>query len=70
MIRPTFSTQRPTREGLYLAWRKDFDLRPEVAEIRFKDKKLWYVTRMSQFPLLELEKNVLFSERINLNERQ
>jgi hypothetical protein len=65
MLKPTFSTQIPTRAGFYLAWRKTFQARPEVVEICYFDKKLWYFGHISKFPLCQLEKGVLFSEAIN-----
>jgi len=66
MLKPTFSKQRPTRPGYYLAWRKDYNQRPEFIEVRLENGELWYGGHISHFPLAKVEKNVLFSEAINL----
>lgn len=68
MLKPTFSKDRPTRTGFFLAWRKSFQARPEFVEIRMFDKKLWYTGHISNFPLSKLEKNVLFSEAVTLGD--
>ena len=66
MLHPTFSKQRPTRAGYYLCWRKAYQSKPEVVEIRVQDKKLWYFGHITSIPLSKLERDAEFSEAINL----
>jgi hypothetical protein len=69
MLKPTFSKDRPSRAGYYLCWRVDYQSKPEVAEIRVLDKKLWYIGHITSIPLSKLERSAKFSERISLGDK-